>query len=380
MAVPRVDGEIAEALDPGPAAPDAGAQSSAPESTLDIARAALNEQKDALGETEGHSGERGAERDRAREPATGKFIPRTDKPAPDRTPAAPGAAPLAPAAAAPADAGAPAVERPPGGWSPQSKVDFDKLSPHIRADIAKREIEIEQGLAKLSDYKPVEKYRDMALKGGTTLEKALENYVGIEQELRRDIFGGITRVLANVGIRDPRQFLVAWSQRLSGNQQPGATDQTPPPSVAHQTAVDPQKIVAQVRQEIAQEAGQKERLNVIETFAADPSNRFYANVEAKIPGILASGVIDAALPLKERLQAAYDMACYADSAIRPLMPQGTPQRRIVNAQAANQARQQAKAVIGAPARGIPAAPGPKLGQSTIDIAREALAAQKGARI
>jgi len=377
MAGPGLENEIADTLAPGDGASGETAAPAAPESTLEIARAALNDQKDRAEGDEGHSGERGAERDRARAP-DGKFVPRTDKPAPDRTgapvpPVAPGTPPVAAA-----DPNAPVVERPPGGWSPQSKVDFEKLPPHIKADIVKREREIEQGFAKLSIFKPVEKYHEMALKGGTTLDKALEQYVGIEQELRRDVFAGVTRVLANVGIKDPRQFLVAWSQRLSGNQQPGAPRPNPQPAPTHQT-VDPQRIIAQVRQEIAQEAGQKERLSVVEAFAADPSNRFYANVEAKIPGILSSGVIDAALPLKERLQAAYDMACYADATIRPHMG-AAPARRIVNAQAADQARRQAKAITGAPARGIPAASAPKAGQSAMEIAREALAAQKGARI
>jgi hypothetical protein len=375
MAGPGLDTEIAENLAPGDGAPGDAAPA-APESTLDIARAALNDQKDRAEGEEGHSGERGAERDRARAP-DGKFTPRTDKPAPDRTAAPPAAQTPPVAAAAAPDPNAPVVERPPGGWSPQSKVDFDKLPPHIKADIVKREREIEQGFSKLALFKPVEKYHEMALKGGTTLDKALEQYVGIEQELRRDIFAGVTRVLANVGIKDPRQFLVAWSQRLSGNQPPGAPP-NPQPAPTNQT-VDPQKIAAQIRQELAQEAGQKERLSVVETFAADPSNRFYANVEAKIPGILSSGVIDATLPLKDRLQAAYDMACYADPAIRPHMGQ-VPARRIVNAQAADQARRQAKAITGAPARGIPAASAPKVGQTAIEIAREALAAQKGARI
>ena len=50
--------------------------------------------------------------------------------------------------------------------------------------MAKRESEINQGFAKLAEYKPLERFSQMAKQGGTTLEQALESYTGIENMLR----------------------------------------------------------------------------------------------------------------------------------------------------------------------------------------------------
>jgi hypothetical protein len=48
-------------------------------------------------------------------------------------------------------------------------------------------------------YAPIQRYDDMARQGGTTLAAALENYTGIEQELRANPLQGLDRICRNFG-------------------------------------------------------------------------------------------------------------------------------------------------------------------------------------
>jgi hypothetical protein len=50
----------------------------------------------------------------------------------------------------------PQAVRPPPGWSPASKAAFDALPEAVKADVAKREEEVNKGFAKLGDYKGLE--------------------------------------------------------------------------------------------------------------------------------------------------------------------------------------------------------------------------------
>ena len=43
----------------------------------------------------------------------------------------------------------------------------------------------------------------MAQQHGTTLEKALESYTGIEQKLRADPVAGLDNIVYNLGLTDP---------------------------------------------------------------------------------------------------------------------------------------------------------------------------------
>jgi hypothetical protein len=53
------------------------------------------------------------------------------------------------------------------------------------------------------DFKPVKKYHQLAQQHGTTLEKALDNYIGIEEKLRKDPIGGLDTIVNNLGLVDP---------------------------------------------------------------------------------------------------------------------------------------------------------------------------------
>ena len=53
-------------------------------------------------------------------------------------------------------------------------------------------------------YKPIEPFMHMARQGGTTLQQALTNYVGIEKKLQADPIAGLDLIVHNLGLKDPR--------------------------------------------------------------------------------------------------------------------------------------------------------------------------------
>ena len=52
-------------------------------------------------------------------------------------------------------------------------------------------------------FKPVERFHQMAQQHGTTLEKALSNYVSMEQRLRADPIAGLDIIVNNLGLKTP---------------------------------------------------------------------------------------------------------------------------------------------------------------------------------
>jgi hypothetical protein len=147
--------------------------------------------------------------DRSRD-EKGRFAARIEKAQePADVPAvAPVETPAVPAEPA-SDAAAQAV-RPPPGWSPAAKVAFDSLPAEVRQAVANREIEVNKGFAKLSEYKPLDPYIDYARQNNTTLDRALQQYVGIEQLLKRDFVAGIETLCRNSQI-DPVQLATSFS-------------------------------------------------------------------------------------------------------------------------------------------------------------------------
>src|SRR5258708_32643825 len=140
----------------------------------------------------------------------GRFAKADDNPEPDPVaaaakPAAQSAAQVAPPAPdAPAAAAEPV--KPPPGFSPTAKVVWDKetLSKEeweaVKRDISKRNDEVGKGFAQLAEYKPIERFAEMARQSGTTLDRALENYVGIENRLRQDFPTGIAELCQRQGV------------------------------------------------------------------------------------------------------------------------------------------------------------------------------------
>jgi hypothetical protein len=279
----------------------------------------------------------------------GRFAARTEEPEPVVAKAKtvePGAkvepAPVAPVV----DALAPPAEpvKPPPGFSPTAKVVWDKeaLSKEewdaVKRDIAKRNEEVDRGFEK---YKGVDRYAEMAKQSGTTLDKALENYVGIEQDLRRDFIGGISRICQNQGISP----LALANQILARNGvAPSEVQPGDQPQARQPAPIDPNAIAQSVREQIRAEQLQEEVNRSIKQFGSDPKNQFFENVRQDMTRLLQA---DAANSLED----AYDKACWANPEIRNLL---IKQQSVAapdtsaKAAAATQARAASKSITGSP--------------------------------
>lgn len=234
--------------------------------------------------------------------------------------------------------------RPPPGWSPASKVAFDALPPSVKADIAKREVEVNAGLAKLADYRPIDRYNEMAKQSGTTLEKALDAYVGMEKMLRTDVFAGFEAIMRNAGV-NPAAMAQAYMARQHGDGQQAPEGHQVP--IQRQPApLDQDALIRRAVETMRAEQQQADIASQVQKFAANPANRFFENVKPLMSAIINSGQTD-------DLQTAYDMACRAHPEVSPLINQQAAP--VVNtqklAQAATQARQASKSVTGSPVAG-----------------------------
>lgn len=263
--------------------------------------------------------------------------------------------------------------RPPGGWSPTAKAAFNELPDAVKEAVAKREQEVNNGFAKLAEYKPIDRYVEMAKQSGTTLDRALESYVGIENALRTDFLGGIAHLCQRYGANPvalANAILARSGVSPSQGGEAGATQQ------AHQTA--PNVDLSPLQQKISalesrlQQQDQQVVQSEIARFASDTKNVFFENVKADMGRLIETGVAS-------DLQDAYDKACWNNAEIRALLiKQQMPAASGVKAvDAVQQAKAAAKAVGGAPSAGFkPDATASNL--SIRDTIRAAVEAQRGA--
>ena len=246
------------------------------------------------------------------------------------------------------------AHRPPPGWSPASKAAFANLPPEVQADVVKREGEVNQGLAKLAEYKGLEPLAELSRQNGTTLVQAVNQYRQFEVSLQKDFLGGIGLVCQRYGVQPEAlaNAILARSgaahQRADagaapqGNQQPNGVDLSPIMKELEQVKA----FVTQTQQREAQQQQQAIQ-SQIDAFRADPKNLYFDNVAPQMGRLIDAG-------LASNLQEAYDAACWQTPAIRSLLinQQGTGQAQAAKqAAAATQARQASKSVTGSPSAG-----------------------------
>jgi len=283
----------------------------------------------------------------------GKFAKKEGEPEPQaqaKEPSAdaskqPDKAPVAGATEVKGPEGAPQVGLPPPGWSVKSKTEWDKLPEHIRADIVKREAEVNQGFAKLQNYRGLDPYVEMAQRSGLTLDTALKNYTGMETALTRDPQNGLVQLAQTMGWskeQAAQHFArVAHGLGYTGFAAPGHQNGTDPAQPAqngaHQNGngLPPEMhsmlapvltpLLQQVnelqsklsRQEQAdQERAAQTAAQAGAAFRADPANRYFANVEADIKRLLETGIVPLTGDHKADLQKAYDLACWQNPDVR----------------------------------------------------------------
>jgi hypothetical protein len=209
---------------------------------------------------------------------------------------------------------------PPGGWSPKSKSEWDKLPEHIRADIAKREKEVADGFAQYEGMRELRPYVEMARGQGQTLKQALDRYVGIENALRTpQALQAILHIAGNAGY-SPQRLVQELAPQLGLNQQQGNhQDQgaQPPfdPNMLQQHLNPLMQEVSQLKslyqqQSEAQRAREMSTIGtVLDRFKSDPAHRYYENVEPQMTQLFERGVVSRTGDYAADLKAAYDMAC-----------------------------------------------------------------------
>lgn len=280
----------------------------------------------------------------------GRFAAKAEEPAkleakPVADPAAQKAEAVAPVVADPAVTDA--ALRPPPGWSPAAKVAFANLPPEVQQSVAKREEEVNKGFAKLAEYKPLERFVEQARQSGTTLDRALENYTGIERALRADFVGGIANLCQRQGVDPVALANVIFARNGVTPTQPGEAGAAPQANQnAQHVDLSPvmQKIYA-LENFIQQQQSQGVQ-SEIQRFASDPKNTFFDNVKEQMGHLINAGVAS-------DLADSYDKACWANPEIRGLLikQQSAPSDQSAAAKAATQARQAAKSITGSPIAG-----------------------------
>lgn len=291
---------------------------------------------------------------------------------------------------------------PPPGWTIKSKSQWDKLPAEIRADIIKREQEVDNGFKM---YEGVRPYAERARQQGQSLDQALHAYTAIEDLFRRDVSSGFLHVAQNSGMtqheagqtflnlamklgamppqsRDPsfgaapqmgQPQLAPGDQNAPGGSvlpQGGAAD----PQAMHQQlmgaleqmlprAVGPlaqrlEQLETERRQQAEAAHGQRVTAStkVVAAFRQDPANRYYADVESEIEGILQSPLFQKTGDFAADLKRAYDDAVWRHPEIREhLITERTAKseadRRTRDREAAAKAKAAGKSVTGAPSAG-----------------------------
>jgi hypothetical protein len=274
-----------------------------------------------------------------------------------------------------ADAGKPAraaaLVAPPPGFSVATKQAWDALPEHVKADVAKREGEIETGMKR---YAGLANFAEEAERNGTTLQNAVSDYVSVEGELRKDPVSGVEFLFRKMGI-NPLAVLNQWVKRYVPQSQ-GDAQPNPNSEPNRQPQIDPNALLAQATsratEAVRTEWQQRQIDSDIAAFKANPANRFFENVRMDMSTLVQAGKA-------ADLQTAYEAACWLHPEIRAILLEEMKGGGTGAARTAARAQNAAKAVTGAPSSNSHASEPPRRRDlSTEDTVREAIKAQRGA--
>ncbi|MVB00057.1 hypothetical protein GN330_22660 [Nitratireductor sp. CAU 1489] len=237
---------------------------------------------------------------------------------------------------------------PPPGWSVASKAAFDELPESVRLDIAKREREIDQGFAKLKEYKPLERFVETAKQHGMEPAEFFESYRRAEEYLQRDPQNAILWLCQNYGV-DPSQI---GGQKA--NEQTADAQQADPamqPLLQEINSLKQQLARVNTLEQTVYGEKQAQATSKVEAFFSDPKNKFAENVAPQMLGLIqqanASGQ-----PVD--LNQIYETACYMnpevrDALIKERLNADAKAKAAKAKQAADQARQAGASITGGPA-------------------------------
>lgn len=263
---------------------------------------------------------------------TGKFAPKagdTAKPA-DATQATPAADPakVAPTTATPASDA-------PARFSPDAKAAWVTAPEPVKAEVTRAIKEMEAGIEKhrasAEAFEPVRRFHEMAKQGGTTLDKALEAYVGMEEAIRADVDAGrvpvrgLEAVCNNFGmsLRQVAEFVLGQAPDAVASQ----SDATVRELKAEIAALKQQ--VGGVTQTFAQQR-ESATIEQITAFASKPEHARFDELADDIAFFLQSGKtqdLSEAYALAERLNPAPAASAPQTAAIPAPAPDLTAQTR-----------------------------------------------------
>jgi hypothetical protein len=247
---------------------------------------------------------------------------------------------------------------PPPGWSVASKAAFDELPDAVKADIAKREREIDQGFAKLKEYKELERtlepHSRTASQYGVDVPELLNRYQKAENFLRRDPINAIRWMCQSYKI-DPRQLVDG--QAAQAQADPKNVDPTIQPLLQEINNLKQQL----GRVDALEQSIHSEKFNqvsgTVESFFADPKNKYSENVADQMVLLINQAK---AFGQPVDLNSIYETACYMHPEVRAeLIKEQSRARQAEQAakakQTANQARTAGASITGGPSATPPTA-------------------------
>lgn len=94
---------------------------------------------------------------------------------------------------------------PPARMADHAKADWHATPERVRGEIYRMHNEFQNAYAQYRGaaeaFEPIAGYHQMAQEHGTTLDRALHNYVTMEQKLRQDVLGGLDIIINNLNLR-----------------------------------------------------------------------------------------------------------------------------------------------------------------------------------
>jgi hypothetical protein len=260
---------------------------------------------------------------------------------------------------------------PPPGWSVASKAAWDKLPEHIRADIIKRETEVNTGFAQYAGMKELLPYQQRAQSQGGSLKQMLDGFIGLEEQLRQNPEHGFLTIANRLGI-SPQRLAQSFAQyapstgqyEQQGYQQPADGGYTPQidPSLLQQHLNPLSQEVSQLRSFVQQiQAAETTRyttaFNAAQTrFTSEPDSRYFENVKPLMVKLFESGIVPETGDHYADLKAAYEKACnltpeIAELRINERIAKTDEARRKAEQEAAEKARLASRSITGSPAAG-----------------------------
>lgn len=193
---------------------------------------------------------------------------------------------------------------PPQRFMPKAQEVWINTPNAVKAEVARMEREFEDERRSMMEvrqtFEKLAPYEAMAKQGGTTLDAALEKYIGIETMLRENPVQGVANILQNLNLT-PQQYAQIVMEN-SPRYQALMMQQRPQPQATPQ----PDPHVTALERQLAQERAARVSAEVIGPFAAGRPR--FEELQNDIAFFLNSGKIPASMSPAERLEAAYDMA------------------------------------------------------------------------